>query len=84
MTTVPNIKPEELYRRVMKTYEEQSEGWKKRGLFERQWITRDFKRSTGMSIDEMRNELQNLGDTLNSNASQATSVGSTEENRGLL
>jgi len=44
----------ELYQAILKTYIEQSEGWKKRNLFERQWVSRDFKKTTGMSIDEMQ------------------------------
>ena len=54
----------ELYQAVMKTYAEQSEGWKKRNLFERQWVSRDFKKTTGMSIDEMQTTLKELGNSL--------------------
>jgi len=59
-TTTKNTS--ELYKSVLKTYIEQSEGWKKRNLFERQWISRDFKKNTGMSIDEMRVALKWLGE----------------------
>jgi NAD(P)-dependent dehydrogenase (short-subunit alcohol dehydrogenase family) len=45
--------PDELYNEVTRTYIEQSNGWKKRNLFERQWVARDFKKNVGMSIDEM-------------------------------
>lgn len=38
----------ELCRKVLKTVEEQYEGFKKRPLFERQWTLRDFKKSAGM------------------------------------
>lgn len=54
----------ELYQAVLKTFLEQSEGWKKRNLFERQWVSRDFKKTTGMSIDEMQTNLKTLGDNL--------------------
>jgi NAD(P)-dependent dehydrogenase (short-subunit alcohol dehydrogenase family) len=54
----------ELYQAVLKTYLEQSEGWKKRNLFERQWIGRDFKKITSMSIDEMQAALKALGNRL--------------------
>lgn len=47
--------------RVLATYAEQSEGWKRRNLFERQWVARDFKKNTGMSIDELRSQLEALG-----------------------
>ena len=59
----------ELYQEVLKTYLEQSEGWKKRNLFERQWINRDFKKTTGMSIDEMQTTLKTLGNNLKADAS---------------
>ena len=58
-------KPDELYKRVMKTYIEQSDGWKKRNLFERQWVSRDFKKNTGMSIAEMLTALKGIGSNLN-------------------
>jgi NAD(P)-dependent dehydrogenase (short-subunit alcohol dehydrogenase family) len=54
----------ELYQAVLKTFMEQSEGWKKRNLFERQWVSRDFKKNTGSSIDEMQTTLKALGDKL--------------------
>jgi NAD(P)-dependent dehydrogenase (short-subunit alcohol dehydrogenase family) len=63
-----NRSTSELYQVVMKTYTEQSEGWKKRNLFERQWLSRDFKKSTGMSIDEMQTTLKALGNNLKTNA----------------
>jgi NAD(P)-dependent dehydrogenase (short-subunit alcohol dehydrogenase family) len=43
--------------RVMARYTEQSGGWRSRNLFERQWVSRDFKKQTGMSIDEMEDAL---------------------------
>jgi NAD(P)-dependent dehydrogenase (short-subunit alcohol dehydrogenase family) len=67
-------KPEELYKQVMKTYTEQSDGWKKRGMFERQWISRDFKKNTGMSIDEMLSTLKNVENSLNTPALSEISV----------
>jgi len=54
----------ELYNAVSKTYLEQSEGWKKRNLFERQWISRDFKKTTGLSINEMQTTMKSLSDSL--------------------
>ena len=61
----------ELYQAVSKTYAEQSQGWKKRNLFEKQWISRDFKKNTGLSIDEMQTTLEALGNNLKANASTA-------------
>jgi NAD(P)-dependent dehydrogenase (short-subunit alcohol dehydrogenase family) len=73
-TDMPSTDPEELYQQVTKTYREQSEGWKKRGLFERQWVVRDFKKNTGMTIDEMRDKLQNIDKNLNGKGSHVTAV----------
>jgi hypothetical protein len=60
---------DELYGAVAKTYAEQSEGWKKRNLFERQWVSRDFKKTTGLSIDEMQTNLKALGTSLKAKTS---------------
>jgi NAD(P)-dependent dehydrogenase (short-subunit alcohol dehydrogenase family) len=60
---------DELYQAVLKTYLEQSEGWKKRNLFERQWVSRDFKKTTGLSIDEMQTTLKALGNSLKAGTS---------------
>ena len=59
----------ELYQSVLATFLEQSDGWKKRNLFERQWVSRDFKKTTGMSIDEMQTTLKALGANLRTGAS---------------
>ncbi|HSJ88085.1 MAG TPA: SDR family oxidoreductase [Anaerolineales bacterium] len=37
---------------VYVTLQEQSEGWKSRSLFERQWVIRDFKKMAGMPVEE--------------------------------
>jgi hypothetical protein len=65
---------DELYSAVLKTFEEQSEGWKKRNLFERQWVSRDFKKNTGMSIDEMSGALKVLGENLKNQTPTSGSV----------
>jgi NAD(P)-dependent dehydrogenase (short-subunit alcohol dehydrogenase family) len=59
-----NRTKQQLYEAVQKTFMEQSEGWKKRNLFERQWVSRDFKKNTGRSIDEMQSTLKALGEVL--------------------
>jgi NAD(P)-dependent dehydrogenase (short-subunit alcohol dehydrogenase family) len=66
--TVDTKRAAELYQSVFKTYVEQSEGWKSRNLFQRQWLLRDFKKNTGMSIDEMLTSLQNIGGKLETQA----------------
>jgi hypothetical protein len=52
--------PTALLEKVVKTYAEQSKGWKERNLFQRQWVFRDFKKQTGMSVGEMGAELANM------------------------
>jgi hypothetical protein len=34
--------------------------WKNRNVFERQWISRDFKKQTGTSVDEMAGVFTNI------------------------
>jgi len=63
-----------LYPSILKTYTEQSEGWKKRNLFERQWVSRDFKKNTGMSIDETAGALKVLGENLKNKTPTSGSV----------
>ena len=46
--------------RVIKTYEEQYQGWKKRNVFERQWVLRDFKKTVGKSADEVYTAMNNM------------------------
>ena len=62
--TSENKSTPELYQAVLKNFLEQAEGWKKRNLFERQWVSRDFKKTTGMSIDEMQTTLRALRNNL--------------------
>jgi hypothetical protein len=68
---VDNKQVSQLFQPVLKIYIEQSRGWKERNIFQRQWIFRDFKKNTGMSIDEMLNTLKELGDKLELNMSTA-------------
>jgi len=54
----------ELLDEVVNTYAEQSKGWKERNLFQRQWAFRDFKKQTGISVDEMGAELARIADAM--------------------
>lgn len=45
---------------VRLTLKEQSDGWKNRSLFERQWVIRDFKKTAGMAVEEWLDALQQL------------------------
>jgi NAD(P)-dependent dehydrogenase (short-subunit alcohol dehydrogenase family)/flagellar biosynthesis chaperone FliJ len=58
----------ELFQPVIKTYNEQLEGWKSRNLFQKQWVFRDFKKETNMSVDEMQTALTTLGDNIETGA----------------
>lgn len=40
-----------LVRSIRTTISEQSEGWRERPLFERQWMLRDFRKNAGMPVD---------------------------------
>ena len=51
---------------VYVTLKEQSQGWKSRSLFERQWVIRDFKKTAGMPIEEWLLVLENLNKRLGS------------------
>ncbi len=53
-----------LCERVRTTLAEQSSDWKKRSLFERQWVIRDFRKTAGMSAEEWLDALTRLGTSL--------------------
>ena len=55
-----------LCKAVFVTLKEQSEGWKSRSLFERQWVIRDFKKTAGMPVEEWLSTLERLQGELNS------------------
>ncbi len=54
----------QLYQAVLKTFAEQSDGWKNRNFAVRQWVIQDFKKNTNMAVEEMRSDLNSLGDKL--------------------
>ena len=49
---------------VRATLKEQSDGWKHRSLFERQWVIRDFRKTAGMPVEEWLEALQQLQENL--------------------
>ncbi len=64
-TALPEAKTAtQLYQAVLKTFTEQSEGWKNRNFVFKQWILQDFKKNTNMSVEEMCADLNSLGDKL--------------------
>ena len=53
-----------LCERVRVTLNGQSDGWKSRSLFERQWVIRDFKKTAGMPAEEWLATLEHLEEHL--------------------
>ena len=53
-----------LCERVRVTLKGQSDGWKSRSLFERQWVIRDFKKTAGMPAEEWLATLEHLEEHL--------------------
>ena len=51
-----------LLKRIIETYEGQYSGWLKRNIFERQWVLRDFKKTVGMSADEVFSAMESMKD----------------------
>jgi len=60
-----------LCRAVRNTLAEQSEGWKRRSLFERQWVVRDFRKTAGMPVEEWLDSLKGLEEGLQGGAALA-------------
>jgi NAD(P)-dependent dehydrogenase (short-subunit alcohol dehydrogenase family) len=54
-------------KKVLVTLREQSEGWKHRSIFERQWVIRDFRKTAGMSVEEWLAALSQLEIALQNN-----------------
>lgn len=50
--------------KIISTYYEQYDGWLKRNVFERQWVLRDFKKTVGMTVDDMKNEITQISDLI--------------------
>ncbi len=53
-----------LCEQVRRTLKEQSDDWKRRSLFERQWVIRDFRKTAGMSAEEWLDALNQLETSL--------------------
>ena len=49
---------------VRVTLKEQSDDWKRRSLFERQWVLRDFRKTAGMPVEEWLETLRQLQENL--------------------
>ena len=51
----------QLYQSVLKTFTEQSTGWRNRNMVFKQWVLQDFNKNSGMTVEEMLNTFNNLG-----------------------
>ena len=49
---------------IRTTLAEQSEDWRRRSVFERQWVIRDFRKTAGMPVEEWLSTLKRLEDGL--------------------
>ena len=56
-----------LIRKIETTLREQSEGWKQRPIFERQWVLRDFRKNTGASVEQFLEVFKKLEHSLINN-----------------
>jgi hypothetical protein len=54
----------QLYQAVLKTFTEQSAGWRNRNMLVKQWVLQDFEKNSSMSVDEVQSMLSSLGDKL--------------------
>lgn len=52
---------------VFLTLKKQSDDWKHRSIFERQWVIRDFRKTAGMSVEEWLDALTRLETSLKTN-----------------
>jgi hypothetical protein len=57
-------KAQALSETVRITLKEQSDDWKRRSLFERQWVIRDFRKTAGMPVEEWLESLRQLEENL--------------------
>jgi NAD(P)-dependent dehydrogenase (short-subunit alcohol dehydrogenase family) len=57
----------EACRRVRTTLVEQSQGWKERSIFERQWMIRTFKKQAQLSVEQWIERLTRLEESLQAN-----------------
>jgi hypothetical protein len=61
----------QLYQAVLKTFIEQSSGWRSRNMVVKEWVFQNFNKKTNMTVDEMQTALNNLGDRLKQHGSTA-------------
>jgi len=66
-SVLSNPRVMELYRTVFETFEQQVNDWKNRNLFQKQYVQSDFSKTTGLTVDQMRSEIRDLGEKLETN-----------------
>jgi hypothetical protein len=64
----------QLYQAVLKTFTDQSTGWRNRNMFVKQWIHQDFQKNSGITVEEMQSMLSSLGDKLEHDESTVQSI----------
>ena len=64
MNTEKRNQVQALCEAVYVTLKEQSDGWKSRSLFERQWVIRDFKKTAAMPVEEWLLTLERMQEGL--------------------
>lgn len=57
----------EIIKIIIQKYNEQYLGWMKRNIFERQWVLRDFKKTTGMAADECQIKVNKFMEMIDGN-----------------
>lgn len=62
-TLIYHVCDQSILNKVCNTFIEQYHGWKKRNIFERQWVLRDFKKSIGLSADEVYRVIESMKHT---------------------
>ena len=71
-----------LYQTVLKTFTEQSTGWSTRNMVAKQWVLQDFKRNSGMTVEETLSMLNDLGSKLELHQSTAQFIKSLDQLAG--
>ncbi|KPU44367.1 hypothetical protein OXPF_25370 [Oxobacter pfennigii] len=66
LNTVTDLK-KDIFDKILKTFEEQYNGWKVMNIFERQWVFRDFKKNMGQSAEQVLEKLREIDNYIKMN-----------------
>ncbi len=61
------------FEKILKTFEEQYEGWRAMNIFERQWVFRDFKKNMGQSAEQVLEKLKGIHESLKTDSCPSVS-----------